>query len=188
MPDVPWWSFAPLIVAALAGPGLNHVFSRRAESIRALGAARTRWLITATTQMDEHQHAVMIASDTGVVGPPLNLQIKDDVDLKVLDRRGFETAWSMLSVHAISLATNITRRVEYFNSQPYDETAPTFVAIAPQVISSGQRMRRQLALWAQVNWRMPTWCLRLAGRFRSTGNVTGPATSTGTWHSGRRSQ
>jgi hypothetical protein len=144
--DVPWWSLVSIAVAALAGAGLNHIFSRRNESIKALREARIRWSVHAMEYRREvFESGAMWGEGKGA--PTL----RSDPGLQVLDPTGAELAYTMVYLH-----TDAEVRI----SNEWSGVGLVHALLPPQMEKLGRRLEQTIAQWAQVSWRMPLWRLR----------------------------
>lgn len=139
-----------IIVAAFAGAGLNHVLGRRAESLRALREARTSWAVETRTYRDNAQKAMVEGEG------PTTHDLTIDPVLSVLDPEGSGLVRTMVVVH-----TSAEARV---SSEWTGTSGPVRSVLPPQIVKIGQSLDQTVALWAQANWRMPLWRLRLRCR------------------------
>ena len=148
----------PVVVGAVLGALLGHVYRLRGESIRALSDARTEWLASRYEAMWAYvQQSALQPADRppGRLGAVLTFG-----KLGIVDPRGAGVAEGMIQIHALAIAANAWQRRH--DPLPGDAQA----VFAPQVSKRTAALQSHLALWALVSWRMPTWRLKMIYHLR----------------------
>src|SRR5690606_23475825 len=79
--------------------------------------------------------------------------------VNVLDPVGGQIAWSMFTVHALSIGYIAPQWRDWQLGESIRELLP------PQVYASRRKMKRVIALWCRASVWMPQWRMRLSYRW-----------------------
>lgn len=148
-----------VLIAAVLGAGLNHVFARRSVSVEALRKERTAFAVAAAKHRRDVTNALVEGGDAG------GFSLSPAPTLVALDPIGSGLVWGMVSDHL--------EAIQRVMSEWGGVRGPELVFVPPALVDEDERLSKVIALWAQASWRMPLLRLRWRRRlhWRRVGSI-----------------